>query len=164
MKIKAALVSFKPLREKIEKAGQNLGKDLRQAMDRISIRLVAEIKKKLSDDVLKVQTGTLRRSITYKIDQTDGKIVATVGTNLAYGAVHEFGYTGPQQVAEYSRKVNQAFGRPLTQPTVARVRAHVRNVRFPERSFVRSTLSENLDMIQFELEKATSESIKKELQ
>ncbi len=40
---------------------------------------------------LYVQSGTLRRSITQRVEVSQGSISARVGTNLEYAAIHEFG-------------------------------------------------------------------------
>lgn len=161
MKIRAALVGLGAVSERLQKADVPLKAEMRKAISRAAVMLVAAIKMKLSDDVLHVRTGTLRRSVGYKIVEDDSGIAAIVGTNLVYGAVHEFGFHGPEQVKAYNRRVTKAFGRPLTKPTIARVRAHTRNVNFPERSFVRTSLSENLEQIRVEVEQsakaATSE-------
>ena len=55
--------------------------------------------------------------------------------------MHEFGFSGTQNVRESLRTVKQAFGRPIS-PVEAIVRAHSRKVDLPERSFLRSALRE----------------------
>lgn len=45
--------------------------------------------KYLNGGALNVRTGLLRRSISQRTDQTS--LVATIGTNVEYAAIHEFG-------------------------------------------------------------------------
>lgn len=158
MKIKAAITGFEAIADRSSKAGETLAKFMRKAVEKMALKVLVTSKEKLSGSVLNVRTGTLRRSISMKIQESKGSITATVGTTLRYGAVHEYGYSGPQQVGEHMRKVSQAFGRPLTKPTLAKVRAHVRQVKFPERSFLRTSLEENAQEIQITIEEAAEQA------
>ena len=115
-------------------AHDRLQASLLQAVERLSIRVQSEVKEgKLTGQVLHVRTGTLRRSINRVVEQDDRKTVATVGTNVVYGRIHEYGYQGTVDVREHARNVGG---------TSTTVRAHQRNVNLPERSFLRSTLRE----------------------
>lgn len=139
---------------------------LAAALDRFSAVLQARVKEKLSDDVLHVRTGTLRRSINRQvIKQVDG-VEAVVGTNVEYAAIHEYGFQGAVSVREHVRRITTAsrieatldkirlaramkFSElgPAVRRTryvsgVAVVRAHTREVNMPERSFLRSALRE----------------------
>lgn len=95
---------------------------------------------KLSGDVLDVRTGQLRDSIHSRVAAEAGEIVGTVGVDpaspaAAYAGVHEFGgvFAIPEHLS-HSR-----LGNEFT------VRAHDAN--FPERSFLRSALSENAGLL-----------------
>lgn len=111
--------------------------------DRESLELTAYVKEdKLSGQVLNVRTGTLRRSIHRDLRTTANEVVATVGTNVEYARIHEYGFHGEQSVHEHLRMMKQAFGRPVRNPRPIRVRAHVRRVDLPERSFLRSALAD----------------------
>jgi phage gpG-like protein len=117
-------------------------KELRQEVEKLSIQLVGKVQKeKLSGQVLKNRTGTLRRSINYKIETTQHSVYGTVGTNKEYGAIHEYGYHGPVNVREHLRMIKQAFGRSIN-PREITVQAHTRQVNLPEKSFLRSALKE----------------------
>lgn len=96
---------------------------------------------KLSGQVLHVVSGVLRSSINLKIDQHENSIVASVGTNVRYAAVHEYGFDGNVNVRAFDRTVNVVFGRAVGS-TVQHVRAHVRHMRIPERSYLRSALAD----------------------
>lgn len=133
--------------------GEELVKNLHAIGPRLSARLMTFIKltviklqrhvkqDKLTGQVLHVRSGTLRRSITSKVKQSSTGVYGIVGTNVVYGAVHEFGFSGRQNVKAHLRKVKQAFGRQIKERQVA-VRAFTREVKLPERSFLRSALKD----------------------
>ena len=104
--------------------------DIKREIRRVAIDVLAHVKdKKLSGQVLKVQTGRLRRSINQRVTESDTGIEAKVGTNVEYARVHEFGFKGTVNVKEHMRLGNK-------------VRAHSRKVNLPERSFLRSSLQD----------------------
>lgn len=120
----------------------NVEKELKQEVEKLSISLVGKVQKeKLSGQVLKNRTGTLRRSINYKVEATQYSIYGTVGSNKSYAAIHEYGFHGPVNVREHLRMIKQAFGRAIN-PKEITVRAHTRQVNLPEKSFLRSALRE----------------------
>jgi hypothetical protein len=49
---------------------------------------------KLSGQVLKNRTGTLRRKINYEVRETPTGITGSVGVKLSYAAAHEYGFDG----------------------------------------------------------------------
>jgi len=115
------------------------------------LRLVRRVKLKLSDDVLNVKTGRLRRSINGRMTgQGTAEVSAFVGTNVPYGRTHEYG--GDVTVKEHLRLVKQAFGKQLKTPVWQTVRSHT--VHYPERSFLRSALNEMRGEIKEELSRA----------
>jgi phage gpG-like protein len=97
---------------------------------------------KLSGQVLKNRTGTLRRSIRPDAKFEGGEIVGKVGTNVSYARPHEFG--GTFRVPSHTRMQSQAFGRAIT-PVRVNVRAH--SVTFPERAFLRPSLAEKREEV-----------------
>jgi phage gpG-like protein len=136
------LVGLDVVAEKLAKTQENVKKELRATVFRLAVMLAAKVKsEKLSGQVLKVRTGTLRRSIHAQTFETTDSIYATVGTNVAYGGVHEYGWTGAQMVRAHLRQIKQAFGKAITPTTVA-VASHTRKVSFPARSFLRSAFAE----------------------
>lgn len=97
------------------------------------------------------RTGKLAQSVNYKLSQT----WSDVGTNLPYGAVHEYGFRGLVQVSQHTRKAfglqsvsQHARNGSLVRAHVRRtsssalVRAHVRRMNMPERSFMRPALDD----------------------
>ena len=136
---------------------ERLRTDLRKVIERRTIMVQSAVKEsKLTGQALHVRTGTLRRSINRKIDETASGITATVGTNVRYAALHEYGFTGAttvkahvrraaaQMAAKRSKRVGKAAGS-------INVREHVRQMNMPARSFLRSTLAEQADAIKSEL-------------
>jgi phage gpG-like protein len=113
---------------------ERLRTDLRAVVSRLAIKAQGIVKQeKLTGQVLHVRTGTLRRSINQKIEETPTGVFAKVGTNVVYARPHEYGFTGVENVKAFSRVV-----RGVAQ----NVRAHARNVSIPEKSFLRSTLTD----------------------
>lgn len=126
--------------------------DIKAEIRRVSIDVLALVKdQKLSGQVLKVQTGRLRRSINQRVKESETGIEALVGTNVSYGRVHEFGFTGTVNVKEHMRKGKQAYT----------VRAHTRNVNLPERSFLRSSLNDMRQDIDQRIARVVGQSIAK---
>ncbi|MFX6778543.1 hypothetical protein ABTH52_20150, partial [Acinetobacter baumannii] len=80
-------------------------------------------------------------------------VIGIVSTNVKYGRIHEYGFSGTVAVRESLRQVNKAFGRPIQTREVA-VRAHSRRVNLPARSFLRSALHDLADagVIQAEID------------
>lgn len=134
--------------------------DLRREVKRVATDVSARTKdRKLSGQVLKVQSGRLRRSINYQTSETETGIEALVGTNVSYGRTHEFGFSGAVTVRAHMRTVKQAFGRTMRNAKKVGVRAHSRNVNLPERSFLRSSLREMRSEIDSRIARVVADSI-----
>lgn len=98
------------------------------------------VEHKLSGQVLNVRTGTLRRSITQRVDDAGGTIRGVIGTNLKYGLAHEFGATihHPGSVARTAKALHWvAAGADVFARST---RPHL--IRLPERSFLRSAVAD----------------------
>lgn len=82
-----------------------------------------------------VDTARLKNSITM---QVEGKKL-TVGTNVVYAAIHDFGGKISKNVSigEHWRHITQAFGKPISGRKIL-VRAHRRkmNLNIPQREFL----------------------------
>lgn len=130
-----------------------------RATQRLAISLQSYIKTdKLSGQVLHVRTGTLRRSINQRVDQTRDQIRGRVGTNVIYAPPHEYGFTGPVNVKAHTRKISQAWGRPIA-PRDVLVQNYTRQVDLPERSFIRSALADMSAEITEELTDAVRKGV-----
>jgi phage gpG-like protein len=145
---------------KLRGTQQRLQGELRREVIRLSIEVQASVKAdKLTGQVLHVRTGTLRRSINRRIDETLSGVTATVGTNVKYAGVHEYGFSGTVNIKAHIRKITQAFGRPLAAPTIANVRAHTASRNLPARSFLRSTLADKAQHINTSLRSAVLRAV-----
>jgi phage gpG-like protein len=134
--------------------------DLKREVRKVATDVSATVKdRKLSGQVLKVQTGRLRRSVNYRTTETETGIEALVGTNVSYGRAHEFGFSGEVGVKAHLRRVKQAFGRKLKKAKQVSVRAHSRTVNLPERSFLRSSLREMRTEIDSRIARVVADSI-----
>ena len=153
-----------------------------QAVTREAINLVGYIvQNKLSkggkdkggnvrDGALHVQTGRLRRSITYKTEQVGDTFRAMVGTNVKYARVHELGFQGevnvPEHgVKEFQRMQSMAFGKMMKQPRMVTVKAHVvkahsMKMNIQPRPFLRPSLDENRGRIQTNIKAAIVEALR----
>lgn len=117
--------------------------ELVAGIGRLALRLLTRVKaRKLSGQVLNVRTGRLRRSINQRVTDTGSTITGTVGTNVSYGRVHEYGDQRVITVKQHLRLVKQAWGRPLAKPRRVMVSSHARQQNMPARSFLRSALRE----------------------
>lgn len=117
--------------------------ELEKSITVLTLKLLRKVKaEKLSGQVLKNRTGTLRRSINQKVEVTPTSIFGIVGTNKEYAAAHEYGFDGQVTVKEHLRNIKQAFGVQLKSPKTITVSSHSRHMKLPERSFLRSALRE----------------------
>jgi phage gpG-like protein len=110
---------------------------------------------------LGVVTNRLRPSLNATpAVAVDGQIVSTIGSNVRYAGVHEFGFVGTVQVKAHTRKVHTYAGgaklvshltkagkivkkkAKILSSGVQSVRAHPMKMNVKERSFVRSSLTE----------------------
>ena len=124
-----------------------------RVMNRLSIEVQGQVKSdKLTGQVLHVRSGTLRRSINRDVQDDGTNVTATVGTNVRYARVHEYGFDGSVDVRSFSRKTPSGGQ--------AEVRAHTRQVRLPERSFLRSTVKEQADHIRADIKRAALEAVR----
>lgn len=115
---------------------------IKQSIVRSTLKLLVKVKnEKLSGQVLKVRSGRLRRSITQRIEQTAQGVVGIVGTNVGYGKAHEYGLDTSITVKAHLRQIKQAFGKSIA-PKQIQVKSHTRQVKFTERSFLRTALQE----------------------
>jgi phage gpG-like protein len=137
--LSATLVGSNAVAAKLNRVPAMITARLERVTLRFCLDLSARVKaRKLSGQVLNVQTGRLRRSIHHEVMVSGSRIVGAVGTNVSYARIHEFG--GTVQRSAHNRLIRSAWGRPLRYPVWQSVRAH--SARFPERSFLRSALTE----------------------
>jgi phage gpG-like protein len=81
-------------------------------------------------------TGGTEGSIRYEVRPNEVEVGVDARTESARHAyVHQFGYSGTQEVGPSRRTINEAFGIPIP-PTVVEVAAHSRHMVIPKRSFL----------------------------
>ncbi len=132
-----------------------------QSIGRSALRLQSEVMdNRLSGQVLNIRTGNLHRSIHQQVTSSGGLVVGEVNTNVRYGVAHEYGFAGTVNVKASMRQIRQAFGRPLKSPRYVQIRAHSRNVRLPERSFLRSALRDMKPGIEADLQKSIERALR----
>ena len=132
-----------------------------QSIGRSALRLQSEVMdNRLSGQVLNIRTGNLHRSIHQQVTSSGGLVVGEVNTNVRYGVAHEYGFAGTVNVKASMRQIRQAFGRPLKSPRYVQIRAHSRNVKLPERSFLRSALRDMKPGIEADLQKSIERALR----
>ncbi|MEY2864603.1 MAG: hypothetical protein RLY58_2310 [Pseudomonadota bacterium] len=145
--------------EALRQLKQRIEKETAKTIGRLTLNLLTKVKRdKLSGQVLNVRTGRLRRSINQKVTTVDGLVIGTVGTNVEYAAVHEYGFKGAVSVKEHLRTIKMAWGVPIP-PQRITVSAHNRNMNLPMRSFLRSALSDMDAEIMTELRASVGRAI-----
>jgi phage gpG-like protein len=130
------------------------------SVGRLALMLQARITtQKLTGQVLRVRTGTLRRSVDNDVQVSDTEILGIVFTNLEYAAKHEYGFTGTESVKSHMRTMRMAWGRPMKEPKEVTVRAHTRNIDYPARSYMRTALQEMKPQIESDIEASVLKEI-----
>lgn len=137
---------------------------LLEKMSTLTAALAAKVIDKLSDDVLHVRTGELRRSISMKVDD-DGDVIRGTVYSAAnspankYAAIQEYG--GTIHIPDIYPTKAQALHFVIDGKDVfaKMVRAH--DVTIPERSFLRSSLEEMQDDIVSGIKDAILEGLQK---
>lgn len=132
--IEATLVGGEEVIARFAAMPGRLRQELAAGIGRAVLLVQVRSKEKLSDEVLHVRTGRLRRSVNTQVTQAGDRVTGIVGTNVAYAAAHEYGFQGVVSVAESLRRTKLG--------NTATVRAHDRHMNLPERSFLRSALRE----------------------
>jgi phage gpG-like protein len=162
--IKAYVVGDKETIARLKGAPPKVLDRLRKAVTILTIKLQRKVKQdKLSGQVLHVRTGTLRRSINQKVESKNSKIIGTVGTNVHYAAIHEFGFKGTETVKAHVRRVKSRDyfrGKRKVAVGIALVSAHTRKMDMPQRSFLRSSLQDMKDDIRSTLQDAVNKAMK----
>lgn len=140
---------------------------LRREVTAISIDLTRYVKEsKLSGQVLKNRTGTLRRKINYEVRESASSIISSVGVKLSYAAPHEYGIDKVVTVREHVRHIasrdvrGKIDGRrKQVAAGVGYVREHQRHMQLPERSYLRSSLRDKASSIRERLRLAVMEEV-----
>jgi phage gpG-like protein len=128
-------------------------------MARLVLELSNKIKfEKLSGQVLKNRTGTLRRSIRpLPVKNNDSVLIGEVVTNLEYARIHEFG--GKTKAHDIFPKKGRALAFMMGgKQVIVKSVKHPGSV-MPERSFMRTALNEMTPQIREVFENAVGEVV-----
>lgn len=133
--------------------------ELYRKVTQLTLELDARVIRKLNGEVLKVRTGQLRRSIFHRVEQDANRVVGKVGSSgdVPYAAIHEFGgvinHPGGTAYFYDTKEGRIAFvSNAKARETMRRTRSHP--IHMPERSFLRSSLTEMADYIKEQLRAA----------
>jgi phage gpG-like protein len=126
----------------------------------LNLLLEIKAKGKLSDDVLHVKTGALRRSIFGTIEDSGKSIVGMVASSgdVKYAAIQEFGGKTAAHDIFPDKAKSLAFvlgGKEAFFKVV-----HHPGSQIPERSYLRSSLEDMSAQIIFGLKEAVAEGLK----
>lgn len=85
-----------------------------------------------------VDKGNLERSLRYEVQGGHRLLVGVDGNSESAknAASHQFGVDRTVVVVRHDRVIDQAFGVPLREAVVQRVRGHSRKMRLPARPFL----------------------------
>lgn len=86
-----------------------------------------------------IDTGRLLNSIRFETDVARGGkgfSVSAGSWGVPYARIHEYGFTGNEQVKAHTRLIHMAFGRAID-PRTVEVRGHTRYVAVKARPYVR---------------------------
>jgi len=146
------------LRAKAPQIVQAVLRKMNVFMLELQAKIVGE---KLQGQVLQHRTGKLAGSIRAIPAVVEGEaIVGAVqggGGPAFYGRVHEFG--GTFNIPEYQRQITGGKKQDMLKRVAGTVRAHT--ARFPERSFMRTSLEEMRERIFAGLTQTISGELKK---
>jgi hypothetical protein len=157
--ITAYLVGDMQLLERLRGLPDAINSGLLRGITQLGIELQRHVQEdKLSGQVLRSRTGSLRSSISLQVDQNGGAVTASVFTDSRYAGVQEYGFAGTVSVRASLRRIREAFGRPIGERRIS-VRAHDRRMNLPERSFLRSALEDMAPAIREEVEAALAAAV-----
>lgn len=134
---------------------------VKQSVNNSSVKLTNKVKSdKLSGQVLNIQSGKLKSSVSKTFEEKNNEYNAIVYTTVKYAAIHECGYKGSEYIKQHVREISQAFGKAIKNTTVT-VSAHTRKVNYPERSFMRSALHESENLIYKDINDAINKGLRR---
>jgi Bacteriophage HK97-gp10, putative tail-component len=157
--ITAYLVGDEQALERLRSLPEAVNSRLLRAITQLGIELQRDVQQdKLSGQVIRSRTGSLKSSIGFRIDQSGGAITASVFSDSRYASAQEYGFVGTVSVRASLRRIREAFGRPIAEKTIS-VRAYDRRLDLPERSFLGSALDDMTPAIRDEVKAALAEAV-----
>ena len=157
--ITAYLVGDVQLLERLRALPGAINSGLLRGIAQLGIELQRHVQQdKLSGQVLRSRTGSLRSSISLQVDRSGGAVTASVFTDSRYAGAQEYGFAGTVSVRASLRRIREAFGRPIAEKAIS-VRAYDRRMDLPERSFLRSAVEDIPPAIRDEVEAALAKAV-----
>ena len=157
--ITAYLIGDEQAVERLRALPEAVNSRLLRLITQLGIELqLAVQQEKLSGQVLRSRSGSLKSSIGVKVDQSGGAITASVFSESQYAGAQEYGFAGTVSVRASLRRMTEAFGRPIAEKMIS-VRAYDRRMDLPERSFLRSALDDMTPAIREEVEAALAQGV-----
>jgi len=147
--ITAEIIRGRQVPQQLKARGEALDSAVAKTVARLAIKMTGLVKTKLSDNVLHVRTGRLRRSIHYTVSSADSRTTAIVGTDVNYAAIHEFGGRIPARTVY--PKTRQALRFEMGGKIIFAKRVNIPPVTMPKRSFLQASLEQMLPEIRAEL-------------
>ncbi len=145
------------LATRLEAMPEKLAAALGQEAVRLGDELRAVVLRNLSGGVLQQRSGRLAGSIGVSVQQNGAAVSATLGTDVPYAAIHEYGGVIP------AHEILPQSARALAFPWQGRERFFKRvelpSVQMPERSFLRSALAEMEPEIRAAMAAAVSRAV-----
>lgn len=157
--IRAVVVGDNAVKAWLESRYPLVEKKMSLSMTSLVMKLTRKIKEeKLSGQVLKNQTGRLRRSISPNVFGSGASVTGEVKTNVVYASIHEYGgQTKPHVILPKRGRAlafewggKQVFFRKVNHP----------GSKMPERSFMRTALAEMKPEILAEFNNALAEVVR----
>jgi hypothetical protein len=126
---------------------------VRAAMTKAAAVITAQAKVNVRRHGL-IDTGRLINSLRWEFYRREGVQGIRIGSfGVPYAAFWEFGYHGSFPVRAHNRLITRAFGKPLKQAVVARVRTHTRRVDQTAKPYLRPAYELHKDrVVQYILE------------
>jgi HK97 gp10 family phage protein len=153
----ATIEGLDALAARLEAMPGKLTAALGEEAARLGDELRAAVERNLSGGVLQQRTGRLAGSIDLSVEQNGAAVSATVGTDVPYAAIHEYGGVIP------AHEILPKSARALAFPWQGRERFFKRvelpPVRMPERSFLRAALTEMAPEIRAQMAAAVSRAV-----
>lgn len=151
--ITTRIVGSEAVQAKFLSAGPAARERVRKEVESLGLEALRRVKQnKLTGQVLKVQTGRLRRSINEKTTVEGDSIVSSVGTNVGYGAAWEKGFHGSFAVKAHIRRIKDRSTffikttkkgeHKMASQGIAFVKGHMREVNQKPRPFLVPVLNE----------------------
>ncbi len=162
MDVLVTLTGDREVAAKYTEAANGLAAAIQLKMTTLVLQLEAKVKtEKLDGQVLNRRTGALARSISHKVSVAGDTITGTVFSSgdVKYAAIHEFGgQTAPHEIVANKAK---ALAFAMGGKTVFAKRVMHPGSKIPERSFLRSSLSEMAGQIAAGLKQAAFDGVAK---